>query len=60
MIMSGITIDQLLEDFGFGLNDLLRLFSKKEYERMFQRPEHHLSTGVLMIMIALVISITRM
>ena len=60
MVMSSITIDQVLEDLGFGLNDLLRLVGRKEYDRIFQRPEHHLSTGVLMIMIALVISITRM
>lgn len=60
MTMRDITVSQISEDIRFGLGDILRLLAKKDYKKLFERAEHHLSAGVLMIAIALVIAIMRM
>lgn len=60
LIMRDITVKQVIEDLRFGLSDILRMISRGEYDRLFGRPEHHLSTGVLMLTIAIMISMMRM
>lgn len=60
LIMSDIKVKQIIDDLRFGLKDILILITRGEYDRLFDRPEHHLSTGVLMIAIALLISMSRM
>ncbi len=59
IIMGNVMVKQITDDIQFGLRDLMRVATRGEYNRLFARPEHHLSAGTLMISIALVIAIAR-
>ena len=55
--MKNLEVQRIIDDIGYGLNDMFKLVLKGELKRLLNRPEHHLALGSLMIVFALMISI---
>ncbi len=51
---------KIKNDIGFGLWDIIDIIIKNEYSRMFERPEHHLAIGILLLSITLLIPIIKL
>lgn len=58
--MEDVGILRLLQDVGEGLQDLIETLASGKYTELFKNPQQQLGLGVLLVVIAIIISATNL